>query len=164
MVSLHFLILSLLTAVYSQDWDNYRPHLHYSVPNGWLNDPNGLVYLNREYHMFYQYTPDSPHSGLKSWAHTVSTDLVTWTDLPVALEPDSLGDIWSGSAVVDFSNSSGFQTDPDIPLMVAIFTHHNEQEQVQSIAYSNDYGRTFTKYAGNPVIPNPGMITPSKKA
>ncbi|CAG7733608.1 unnamed protein product, partial [Allacma fusca] len=133
--------------------EKFRPQLHFSVPENWANDPNGLVYYDGEYHFHYQYHPGSPNSGPKSWAHAVSTNLVTWTHLPVALEPDHLGDIWSGSAVVDFENTTGFQQDPDVAPIVAMFTHAGSSQQ-QSIAYSLNKARDYVKYEGNPVIPN----------
>nr|WEI57531.1 putative GH32 family protein [Tomocerus vulgaris] len=134
--------------------ERFRPQIHYSVPENWSNDPNGMVYLDGEYHLYYQYNPyDTVGDGNRMhWGHAVSTNMVKWTDLPVALYPDELGAIWSGSAVVDHDNTTGFQTG-DTPPIVAIFTHFGPLQQ-QSIAYSNDKGRTFTKYAGNPVIPN----------
>ena len=128
-----------------------------------MNDPNGLVYYDGEYHMFYQYYPDSTVWGPMHWGHTVSNDMVHWKNLPVALFPDSLGYIFSGSAVVDMKNSSGLQAGQNPPI-VAIFTQHSEVKlkegrndfQVQSAAFSNDKGLTFTKYSHNPVIANPG--------
>jgi len=137
--------------------EKYRPQLHFSVAENWLNDPNGLVYYDGEYHLYYQYTPDQTTPGPKYWAHSLSTDLVHWEDLPVAISPDALGDIWSGSAVVDFQNSSGFQTDQEISVIVAVFTQTSDFQK-QSIAYSNDKGRTFTMFSGNPVVPNTGML------
>jgi fructan beta-fructosidase len=135
----------------------YRPQYHFSPETGWMNDPNGLVYYDGEYHLFYQYTPnESGIPGSKSWGHAVSNDLVCWEHLPVALSPDSLGDIFSGSAVVDWQNTSGLQTGGEA-VLVAIFTHSADGLQQQSIAYSNDRGRTWTKYSQNPVIPNPGL-------
>ena len=90
----------------------FRPQYHITCPEGWLNDPNGLVYFEGEYHAFYQYFGESKFpADLKSWAHAVSTDLVHWEPLPVALEPDEYGSIWSGSAVVDHNNSSGLFSD-----------------------------------------------------
>nr|WEI57520.1 putative GH32 family protein [Dicyrtomina minuta] len=137
--------------------EKHRPQLHFTPKANWINDPNGMVYYDGEYHLYFQYTPNSAHSGAKYWGHAVSTDLSTWTELDIALYPDEMGDMWSGSAVVDFKNASGFQTDPNIQPIVAFFTHAaGPAPQQQSIAYSNDKGRTFTKFAGNPVIANPG--------
>jgi len=129
-----------------------------------MNDPNGLVFYEGEYHLFYQHYPDSTVWGPMHWGHAVSSDLVHWEHLPIALYPDELGYIFSGSAVIDWKNTSGFGKD-DQPPMIAIFTHHDpvgakagtNNFQYQSIAYSNDKGRTWTKYEGNPVIPNPGI-------
>ncbi|MGM0881378.1 MAG: GH32 C-terminal domain-containing protein [Bacillota bacterium] len=125
----------------------YRPQYHLSPPYGNMSDPNGMVYFESEYHQFYQ------NSG--QWGHAVSRDLIHWEHLPVALVRDSLGEIWSGSAVVDRDDTSGF-FDGKAGL-VAIFTHFKGGLQSQSIAYSKDKGRTWTKYEGNPVIPNPGL-------
>ncbi len=144
--------------------EHHRPQYHFSPSANWMNDPNGMVYLEGEYHLFYQYFPDSTVWGPMHWGHAVSPDMIHWKQLPVALYPDSLGYIFSGSAVIDHRNTSGL-SQKEQPAMVAIFTHHNavgEKEgrddfQVQSIAYSHDKGRTWTKYAGNPVLPNPGI-------
>ncbi len=144
--------------------EQHRPEFHFSPEIGWMNDPNGLVYFEGEYHLFYQYYPDSTVWGPMHWGHTVSTDLVHWMHLPVALYPDSLGYIFSGSAVVDKDNTSGFGSQGQIPL-VAIFTHHDPAKakaeridvETQSIAYSLDKGRIWTKYAANPVVKNPGI-------
>jgi fructan beta-fructosidase len=132
--------------------ETYRPQYHYTPPANWMNDPNGMVYYAGEYHLFYQYYPDGEVWGPMHWGHAISTDLVNWTTLPIALYPDSQGDIFSGSAVIDWNNTAGF----GVEAMVAIFTHNGASQQ-QSIAYSTDKGRTWTKYAGNPVIPNPGI-------
>lgn len=141
-----------------------RPLIHFTPPSGWMNDPNGLVYFEGEYHLFYQYIPwdlyhptGSPH--LAHWGHAVSTDLLHWIHLPVALAPDDLGAIYSGCVVIDDYDSSGFFNGG--PGLVAIFTHNNRYQsprgpQVQSIAYSRDRGRTWTTYDRNPVIANPG--------
>ncbi len=142
----------------------HRPYFHFTPPSKWMNDPNGMVYYDGEYHLFYQYYPDSTVWGPMHWGHAVSTDLVNWEHLPIALYPDSLGLIFSGSAVMDWKNTSGLGKDGEPP-MIAIFTHHNMEGekakrldfQVQSIAYSHDKGRTWTKYKGNPVISNPGI-------
>jgi fructan beta-fructosidase len=143
--------------------EQHRPQFHFSPEKGWMNDPNGLVYFEGEYHLFYQYYPDSTVWGPMHWGHAVSKDLVAWEHLPIALAPDSLGYIFSGSIVIDSLNTAGFQTGKEIPL-VAIFTLHdmvkekagrNDRES-QGIAYSLDKGRTWTKYSKNPVLPNKG--------
>lgn len=142
----------------------FRPQIHFTPKAHWMNDPNGLVFYNGTYHLFYQYYPDSTVWGPMHWGHATSTDMVHWEHQPIALYPDSLGYIFSGSAVVDSNNTSGFGKDGEIPL-VAIFTHHDpkgEKEgrsdyQNQSLAYSLDEGKTWTKYAGNPVLINPGI-------
>ncbi len=141
----------------------YRPQFHFSPETGWMNDPNGMVFYDDEYHLFYQHYPDSTVWGPMHWGHAVSSDMVHWTPMPVALYPDSLGYIFSGSAVVDTENTSGFGKG-DVPPIVAVFTYHNSHLeksgsstfQSQGIAWSNDKGRTWTKYSGNPVLPNPG--------
>lgn len=127
--------------------EKFRPQYHLSPESGNLSDPNGMVYFEGEYHQFYQ------NSG--QWGHAVSRDLIHWEHLPVALARDSLGEIWSGSAVVDAKDTSGFFGGK--AGLVAIFTHFKGGLQSQSIAYSTDKGRTWTKYEGNPVIPNPGL-------
>jgi len=132
--------------------ETYRPRFHFSPEYGWMNDPNGMVYLDGEYHLFYQYNPYGAMWGNMHWGHAVSTDLVSWTYLPTPIAPDTLGAIFSGSAVIDVNNSAGFGKNA----MVAIFTSAGKV-QAQSIAYSTDKGRTFTKYAHNPVLPNPGI-------
>lgn len=144
--------------------EKYRPQYHFSPEANWMNDPNGLVFFDGEYHLFYQYYPDSTVWGPMHWGHAVSSDLIRWRHLPVALYPDSLGYIFSGSAVVDINNTSGFGTAEE-PAMVAIFTYHDpvmekkgsEIFQTQGIAYSVDKGRTWIKYQGNPVLKNPGI-------
>lgn len=142
----------------------HRPAYHFTPPAHWMNDPNGMVYFDGEYHLFYQYYPDSTVWGPMHWGHAVSRDLTHWKHLPIALYPDSLGLIFSGSAVIDWNNTSGFGRDGKPP-MIAIYTQHlmaaekagRNNFQCQSIAYSHDRGRTWKKYAGNPVIPNPGI-------
>ncbi|MEO6733864.1 MAG: glycoside hydrolase family 32 protein [Ferruginibacter sp.] len=144
--------------------EQHRPQVHFSPKAHWVNDPNGMVYHKGVYHLFFQYYPDSTIWGPMHWGHATSKDLVNWQEQPIALYPDSLGYIFSGSAVVDKNNTSGFGKNGQVP-MVAIFTHHDpvaEKEkridmQHQSIAYSLDDGKTWTKYAGNPVIKNPGI-------
>ncbi len=136
--------------------DSYRPLYHFTPPAHWMNDPNGLVYFEGEWHLFYQYNPD----GLLYWGHAVSNDLVRWTHLPVALFPDADGDVWSGSAVVDTEDASGlFEGGSGL---VAFWTHHNalappRGPQAQCLSYSRDKGRTWTAYDANPVVPNPDI-------
>lgn len=129
--------------------EQYRPQIHYTPARNWVNDPNGLVYADGTYHMFYQYNPSGNVWGNMSWGHAVSADLVHWQEKPVALTGDELGAIFSGSAVVDRNNTAGFGKDA----IVALYTSADIFQQ-QSLAYSVDGGETFTKYADNPVIAN----------
>lgn len=148
----------------NKDSEPHRPQFHFTPQTGWMNDPNGMVYFNGEYHLFYQHYPDSIIWGPMHWGHAVSKNLIQWEHLPIALYPDSLGYIFSGSAIVDKKNTSGFGQNGIIPL-VAIFTYHdmasekmgNNNYQTQGIAYSLDKGRTWTKYSNNPVLKNPGI-------
>lgn len=133
--------------------ETYRPQFHFTPPYGWMNDPNGMIYFDGEYHLFYQYNPYGNKWGNMHWGHAVSRNLINWEHLPVALSIDSLGDIFSGSAVIDVNNTAGFGKNA----MVAIYTSNGKTQQ-QSIAYSTDRGRTFTKYQENPVIINPGIV------
>ena len=144
--------------------ESHRPQIHFSPKENWMNDPNGMVYYNDTYHLFFQYYPDSTVWGPMHWGHATSKDLIHWQQQPIALYPDSLGYIFSGSAVIDKENTSGFGKNGIAP-MVAIFTHHDpkgEKEgrndfQNQSLAYSLDEGETWVKYEGNPVLKNPGI-------
>lgn len=136
----------------------YRPLWHFAPQQNWINDPNGLVFFNGEYHLFYQYHPAGTTWGPMHWGHAVSKDLVRWEELEIALYPDENGTIFSGSAVVDWHNTTGFF--PEEPGLVAIFTSHLEVKgeptvQTQSLAYSKDNGRSWTKYEGNPVLRAP---------
>jgi fructan beta-fructosidase len=132
--------------------EKYRPQVHFSTMRGWMNDVNGLVYYDGEYHMFYQHNPYGWGWGNMHWGHAVSTDLVHWKQLPEALYPDHTGTAFSGSCVIDYKNTSGFKTGEN-DVMVAIYTTwHREIGERQNIAYSNDKGRTWTKYENNPVI------------
>jgi fructan beta-fructosidase len=152
---------SAQSQVYHERW---RPQFHYSPKAHWMNDPNGMVFYKGVYHLFFQYYPDSMVWGPMHWGHAVSADLVHWEEEPIALDPDSLGYIFSGSAVVDPGNTSGFGHPGDTPL-VAVYTQHDpvgaaqnrNDFQNQSIAYSLDNGRTWVKYDRNPVLRNPGI-------
>lgn len=128
-----------------------RPQFHFTTRRGWINDPNGLIYHDGEYHLFYQHNPFERDWENMHWGHAVSKDLVHWEELPDALYPDHLGTMFSGSAVIDYDNTAGFNKGKT-PAMVAAFTAASPDRQVQGIAYSLDNGRTFTKYAHNPVI------------
>ncbi|WNZ10782.1 GH32 C-terminal domain-containing protein [Streptomyces sp. 11x1] len=131
----------------------HRPQFHFTPEKNWMNDPNGLVYYKGEYHLFYQYNPNGSSWGDMSWGHAVSKDLVHWEELPLALSHDDEEMVFSGSAVVDRDNTTGFGTKQNPP-MVAIYTsaYKDGGKQAQSLAYSTDRGRTWTKYQGNPVI------------
>ena len=146
-------ILCLLGAAELYD-EPFRLQFHFSPAKNWTNDPNGLVYYKGEYHLFYQYNPFGDTWGHMSWGHAVSADMVHWKHLPVALGEENGEMIFSGSAVVDWHNSSGLCRNPepaDTSCLIAIYTG-NSDHQSQSIAFSNDRGRTWTKYQGNPVI------------
>lgn len=132
--------------------ETYRPLYHVSPNHGWMNDPNGMVYLDGEYHLFFQYNPYGSRWANMHWGHFVSKDLTNWQMLPVALAPDSLGAIFSGSAVVDKDNTAGFGKNA----IVAIYTSAGKNQR-QSIAYSLDKGRTFKKCKGNPVLSDPSI-------
>ncbi|GMN09938.1 glycoside hydrolase family 32 protein [Croceitalea sp. MTPC9] len=153
--------LETVNSAYSE---KYRPQFHFTPKEHWMNDPNGLVYNDGIYHLFYQYYPDATVWGPMHWGHAVSKDMVRWEHKPIALYPDEKGFIFSGSAVIDKENTSGFGKDGKVP-MVAIFTYFRldiEKKgglntQTQGIAYSLDNGDTWTKYRGNPVIDNPTL-------
>ena len=136
-------------------WDSlynetHRPQFHFTPKRNWMNDPNGLVYYKGEYHLFFQHNPKGIKWGNMTWGHAVSPDLVHWEQLEHALAPDELGTIFSGSAVVDWNNTGGFQRG-DENVLVAFYTSAGKPF-TQSIAYSNDRGRTWTKYEKNPVL------------
>jgi len=138
-------------------FERYRPQYHFSPPLNFMNDPNGLVYYQGVYHLFYQYNPFGLRAGNQSWGHAVSDDLVYWENLPIAISVTAAGFIFSGSAVVDASNTSGFFTSAGEGGLVAIYTlavyaGGRGVSQTQNIAYSRDGGLTFTDYPSNPVI------------
>ncbi|MDR3061641.1 MAG: DUF4980 domain-containing protein [Dysgonamonadaceae bacterium] len=128
-----------------------RPQFHFTSRRGWNNDPNGLIFYEGEYHLFYQHNPYEREWENMHWGHAVSKDLIRWEELPEALYPDKLGTMFSGSAVIDYNNTAGFNKG-NIPAMIAIYTADSPDKQVQCIAYSLDKGRTWEKYARNPVI------------
>ena len=129
--------------------EQYRPQIHFTPAKNWMNDPNGMVYVDGTYHLFYQYNPQGNDWGNMSWGHATSTDLIHWKEQAVALTRDELGDVFSGSAVIDKNNTAGFGAGA----MVALYTSASGAQQ-QSIAYSTDGGKSFTRYNGNPVIRN----------
>jgi fructan beta-fructosidase len=134
--------------------DPFRPQYHFTPAKNWINDPNGLVWFDGEYHLFYQYNPEGDQWGHMSWGHAVSTDLVHWEELAVAIPEDARHMIYSGSVVVDWQNSSGFG-DGVKPPLIALYTGAERGDggiQSQCLAYSHDRGRTWDKYAGNPVL------------
>lgn len=137
------------TVTYNTYTEQYRPQIHYTPAKNWTNDPNGMVYADGVWHLYYQYNPWGRDWGNMSWGHATSTDLMHWKEQPVALYADDLGYIYSGSAVVDKNNVTGFGENA----IIAFYTSHGNHEQ-QSMAYSTDGGMTFTKYSGNPIITN----------
>lgn len=136
-------------------YEKYRPLYHHSPVTGWMNDPNGMFYKDGEYHLYYQHNPYGNRWGNMHWSHSSSKDLIHWTNHSVAIAPDSLGTIFSGSAVVDKDNTAGFGENA----VVAFYTSEiPDRPQVQSMAYSLDNGKTFIKYPGNPVVtPHDGI-------
>ena len=129
--------------------DYYRPSYHFTPLYGWMNDPNGMVYKDGEYHLYFQYNPYGSKWGNMHWGHAVSKDLVHWEHLDPAIARDPVGHIFSGSSVLDKKNTAGFGKNA----IIAIYTNNSvNHDEVQCLAYSNDNGRTFTKYEGNPVL------------
>ncbi len=129
-----------------------RPQFHFTPAKNFMNDPNGLVFLDGEYHLFYQHNPEGDRWGHMSWGHAVSRDLLRWEHLPLAMREEGGIMIFSGSAVVDRANTSGLCGASGDACLIAIYTGHTEKRQTQNLAFSHDRGRTWTKYAGNPVI------------
>lgn len=129
--------------------DTYRPSYHFTPAYGWMNDPNGMVYKDGEYHLYFQYNPYGSKWGNMHWGHAVSRDLIHWEQLAPAIARDTLGHIFSGSSVVDERNTAGYGKGA----IIALYTSASDKNgQIQCMAYSNDRGRTFTKYEGNPVL------------
>ncbi len=129
--------------------EQYRPQVHYTPAKNWINDPNGMVYVDGTYHLYYQYNPQGTGWGNMSWGHATSKDLIHWEEQKVAMVRNEWGDIFSGSAVLDKDNVAGFGKDA----IIAFYTASGERQQ-QCMAYSTDGGMTFSQYEGNPVIPN----------
>lgn len=141
-------LISLAAFVSAQE--RYRPQFHFTPTANWMNDPNGLVYFDGEYHLFYQHNPFGTRWGHMSWGHAVSKDLVKWEHLPIALpELDDLM-AFSGSVVVDKTNSAGFGENT----LVALYTGHRPSNghQAQYLAYSTDRGRSWERYTDKPVL------------
>jgi fructan beta-fructosidase len=127
----------------------FRPQIHFTPAQYWMNDPNGMVYADGTYHLFYQYNPKGNDWGNMSWGHATSSDMIHWKEQAVAMTRDELGDVFSGSIVIDKDNTGGFGANA----MVALYTAASNVQQ-QSLAYSTDGGKNFTRYTGNPVIRN----------
>ena len=145
--------IELADAFDTANREKFRPIYHHTPAYGWMNDANGLVYKDGEYHLYFQYNPYGSKWGNMHWGHSVSKDLVHWTHEQPAIARDTMGHIFSGSCVVDHNNTAGFGKDA----IIAFYTSHkglpgNHQRQQQCIAYSLDNGRTYTKYEGNPVV------------
>ncbi|WP_336785181.1 glycoside hydrolase family 32 protein [Paenibacillus sp. MMO-177] len=145
----------MITQIMNQ---RYRPQFHFTPQTNWMNDPNGMVFFEGEYHLFYQYHPNGTTWGPMHWGHAISSDLVHWEHMPIAMKPDHNGFIFSGSIVVDWKDSSGFFGGQ--PGLVALFTQADQYpdsdrpRQRQSLAYSSDKGRSWTMYENNPVLAN----------
>ncbi|WP_128330408.1 GH32 C-terminal domain-containing protein [Apibacter sp. HY039] len=131
----------------------YRPRYHFSPYYGWANDPNGMVYYEGYYHLFYQFNPFGTTWGNMTWGHAVSQDLLNWEHLPEGLSPDERGTIFSGSAVVDVNNTAGFGNNA----LIAIYTNSGEI-QTQNLAFSLDNGKSFSKYSNNPVLSDSSLV------
>lgn len=133
--------------------EKYRPAYHFTPRYGWMNDPNGMICIDGEYHLFYQYNPYGSMWGNMNWGHAVSKDMLHWEHLPVAIAPDDWGVVFSGCSVVDTENVAGLGKGALLAFYTATSTFsHDGERQTQCIAYSTDNGRTFEKYARNPVL------------
>lgn len=142
-------LLKLSDTFDTTNTDYYRPSYHFTPLYGWMNDPNGMVYKDGEYHLYFQYNPYGSKWGNMHWGHAVSKDLIHWEHLDPAIARDPVGHIFSGSSVIDKKNTAGFGKNA----IIAIYTNNSvNHDEVQCLAYSNDNGRTFTKYEGNPVL------------
>jgi len=136
----------------------YRPQFHFTPKKNWTNDPNGMVYYDGEYHLFFQHNPSGINWGNMTWAHAISKDMIHWKQIQHAIRPYAGGTIWSGSGAVDWRNSTGFgKAGKDAKKPIVLCYTHARKPFTQHIAYSIDRGRTWTRYKGNPVVPNQGM-------
>lgn len=166
-VSIVFISTIFLLSVKGQSYDEkYRLQVHYSVKAGWANDPNRLIYAGGYYHLFYQFSPYDTIFGLVHWGHARSKDLVHWENMPIALKPYDNGKIYSGCCVFDEKNVTGFalkygeNVEQSKKPLIAIYTHKEiggAETESQALAYSFDDGITWTQYADNPIIKNPGI-------
>ena len=142
-------LLKLSDTFNTANTDYYRPSYHFTPAYGWMNDPNGMVYKDGEYHLYYQYNPYGSKWGNMHWGHAVSRDLIHWQHLDPAIARDTLGHIFSGSSVVDIHNTAGYGKNA----IIALYTSASDKNgQIQCMAYSTDNGRTFSKYESNPVL------------
>lgn len=139
--------------------EKYRLQVHYSVPTGWSNDPNGLIFANGVYHLYYQYNPEDATFGPMHWGHAQSTDLIHWETLPIAIHPYEKGVIFSGCCLLDARNVTGIapESTNDVPIIAIYTINDKHNSQSQGMAYSLDKGNKFKQYAGNPIIPNQGI-------
>ena len=127
--------------------EKYRPAFHHAPKYGWMNDPNGMVYKDGVWHLYYQWNPYGSKWQNMTWGHATSTDLINWKQMPAAIEPNGLGAVFSGSCALDPRNTSGFGSNSIVALYTSAAT-----SQVQSLAHSTDNGKTFEIYPGNPII------------
>ena len=142
-------LLKLSDTFNTANTDYYRPSYHFTPAYGWMNDPNGMVYKDGEYHLYYQYNPYGSKWGNMHWGHAVSRDLIHWQHLDPAIARDTLGHIFSGSSVVDIHNTAGYGKNA----IIALYTSASDKNgQIQCMSYSTDNGRTFSKYESNPVL------------
>lgn len=136
-----FVVLTLFFIVSIQCDEQFRPQLHFSPEKHWMNDPNGLIYFDGEWHLFFQHYPYESKAKNIHWGHAVSKDLIHWTELPIALTPENdLVGLWSGSAVIDWRNQTGFQREKDRPVLILVYTWQKRGWQEQHMAFSLDRG------------------------
>jgi fructan beta-fructosidase len=157
LAAVRFALIPTTSAIAQIDIYNepYRPQVHFSPEHNWTNDPNGLVYYHGEYHLFFQYNPFGDSWGHMNWGHAVSSDLLHWRQLPVAIPEENGIMIFTGSVVIDQNDSSGL-CKPASECLIAVYTGDSNTKdghrQTQNLAYSLDDGRTWNKYLGNPIL------------